>query len=523
MPAFAKPTRAAQLLLAAYCAARYQVLLTLDNPVFGWRPTDMASIALNYARDGMSFFHPQVSWGGAGPGYVEMEFPLVPYLTAILFKLFGFHEALSLVVPLLCGFGLVWVTYCFGRRIAGDLAGLFGGLLAAVVPTLVMITVTGMWADPPSVLGTAFGLYYAYVWSETGKPSHLALAGLGICLGALLKLTALYAGVPLAYLLVRRLGKDFWKAPLTWLLGLGILAPNVAWYYHAYRVGLESGNTFGILAGGTMKFGSKSLYTDPAFYLDTLRRVALYHLTPLGTLVFGFGLAKTVRERRASPQLFLLVWLASVVVYSVVAAHGVHGGHYHYLLPLQPVTCVITGLGGVWLLELVETSSGLGARAARASKAALALLTALLVSLAGVNVAWATHRFFARDRAIDSKMWQQKKVTGMRVKELTRPGSLVIVVDVQNRPKEKSMSPPDVFYFGDRRGWYQAVHWLNWGAIMSLREQGAQYLIVSGQSVDAFREQQPAVYAQLRERYTSLLDDDTGIIFDLRRSAAGAP
>lgn len=509
MAFLAKPKNAALLLLGAYCAARYQVVLTIDNPVFGWRPTDMASIALNYARGDMSFLQPQVSWGGAGAGHVEMEFPLVPYLTAILFKLFGFHEALSLVVPLLCGFGLVWVTYCFGRRLFGDLEGLLAGLLVALVPPFVMLTVTGMWADPPSVLATTAGLYYAYEWSETGRKDALALAGAQLCLGALLKLTSLHVGLPIAYLLVRRLGHGAWKAPQTWLFGLGILLPNVAWYYYSYRVGAASGNTFGILAGGTMKFGSKSLYTDPAFYTNAVRRIALYHLTPLGTFGFVYGMRRVIGERSARSR-FLLLWLASVVLYSAVAAHGVHGGHYHYLLPLLPVAGVVVGVGVTWLLNALR-----GTRAPAAAVAgALAVLTA-------ANVVWATERFFRRDRAIDSLMWQQKKVTGMLVRQLTRPGSLIIVVDVQQRPKEKSMSPPDVFYFGDRRGWYEAVHWLTWDGVESLRRQGAEYLVVSGQSVGEFRELQPQLYETLTRRSRCLLDDERGIIFELRRETKG--
>ncbi|RYZ08255.1 MAG: hypothetical protein EOO73_09340 [Myxococcales bacterium] len=517
MAFLAKPKNALLLLLAAYCVARYRVALIFDNPVFGWRPTDMASIALNYARGSMSFLHPQVSWGGSGPGYVEMEFPLVPYLTAILFKLFGFHEGLSLVVPLLSGFLLVWFTYLIGRRWFGALEGLCAGLLVAVVPPFVMLTVTGMWADPPSVLATTAGLYYAYEWSESGRHRSLIAAAALLSLGALLKLTALHVGLPVAYLLWRRLRGDVLKAPQTWLLGLGILLPNVAWYYYSYRVGVESGNTFGILAGGTMKFGSKSLYEDPAFYLNALRRIALYHLTPVGTFGFVYGMRRLIAEP-APRNLFLLSWLASVLVYSGVAAHGVHGGHYHYLLPFLPVAALVVGVGGAWLLRaagpwLTRFAQRLGAPAAA--------LSALFVVGTAANVAWSTDRFFRRDRHIDSTMWQQKKVTGMLVKKLTRPGALIIVVDVQNRVKEKSMSPPDVFYFGDRKGWYEAVHWLTWESIESLRGQGAEYLIVSGQSVEDFREHQPRVYESLKQTYTSVLDDETGIVFDLRGHGGG--
>src|SRR4051794_592913 len=47
-----------------------------------WRQSDTATIARNFATNGMHLFFPQINWGGAGPGYVEAEFQLMPWLTA---------------------------------------------------------------------------------------------------------------------------------------------------------------------------------------------------------------------------------------------------------------------------------------------------------------------------------------------------------------------------------------------------------------------------------------------------------
>jgi len=370
-----------------------------------------------------------------------MEFPLVPYLTAVLIKLFGFHEALSLVLPLLCGFAIVWTNYCFARRLAGALAALWAGVLTAILPTLVFLTNTGMWADPPSVLFTALGLYYAYRWSESGEAKELWFAGISICLSVLLKLTALYAGIPLLYLLYRRLGPTFWRAKVTWLFGIGVLLPNVAWYYHAYQLAVEYGNTFGIIAGGTMKFGTRDLIMSSFFYKELLRRVFLYHLTPVGTLGFAAGLYKLARTR-TPVSIFLFAWLGSIGFYALVAAHGVNGGHYHYFLPFTPVSSIILGIGFAWLLESHERMPAFLRRSPVLASLALALVFF-------PNAAYASHRFFGRDRLIDSKMWEQKKETGMLVKQIVRPGALIIVCDVQgaHRTKQTSMSPPDVFYF----------------------------------------------------------------------------
>src|SRR5262245_17887806 len=102
------------VLTCLYALARYRLAFLVRAPILGWRPSDLASIALSYFRNGFHFFYPQVFWGGNGPGYVEMEFPLLPFVTALLFKCFGVHEWLCIAVSEMMGLCLVWTIYKFG-------------------------------------------------------------------------------------------------------------------------------------------------------------------------------------------------------------------------------------------------------------------------------------------------------------------------------------------------------------------------------------------------------------------------
>ena len=65
-----------------------------------WRQSDTATIARNFAENGMQLFFPQINWGGAGPGYVETEFPLMPWLSAALYLVFGEHAWLGRLLSL---------------------------------------------------------------------------------------------------------------------------------------------------------------------------------------------------------------------------------------------------------------------------------------------------------------------------------------------------------------------------------------------------------------------------------------
>jgi 4-amino-4-deoxy-L-arabinose transferase-like glycosyltransferase len=493
------------VLVFAYALVRYRVIATASSPVFGWRPTDMAAIARNFARNGFHLFYPQVQWGGDGPGYVEMEFPIVPFLTGALLRLFRFGEWVNLVIPLICGFGIVWVTYRFGRHLADEGVGLAAGVLAAVAPTLVTLTTTGLYADPPMVLFATLGLYLLVRWWAEDRQNDLWLGSTCISLAILLKLTALYIGIPVLYVFVKKYGAAWWKFPTTWLVALIALAPPAAWYFHAYHLAAVYHNSFGILSSGYKKFASAQLLTDWRFYRDVARRVIAYHFTPIGSAAAACGLVVTVR-RRTYP--ILLVWLGSIVLLALVTATGVLYGHYQYLLPLMPVGCVFAGVGLSWLRQRLPA---FGAPATR-----LALATAGVV-LFSANEVWATRGFEERDRAITNAEWAKRRITGRLVNQLTRPGSLIIVVDTQmdDRTPQTSMVPPDVFYFGDRRGWYVSQAWLTGGEIDRLRGRGAQYLVVSGQSVRDFETGKRELLESLSRKYRVILRSDDGILIDL--------
>ena len=54
-----------------------------------WRECDLGAVSRNYERESMNPFYPRIDWRGSTPGYVEMEFPLYPYLGAAWMGVFG--------------------------------------------------------------------------------------------------------------------------------------------------------------------------------------------------------------------------------------------------------------------------------------------------------------------------------------------------------------------------------------------------------------------------------------------------
>jgi hypothetical protein len=141
----------------------------------------------------------------------------------------------------------------------------------------------------------------------------------------------------------------------------------------------------------------------------------------------------------------------------------------------------------------------------------------VLCLILAANSAAANYLYESRGTGF-RRLSEQKMRTGKAVASLTSPGSLIVVVDadMDDRTPETSMTPPEVFYFADRRGWYRAMAWLSPAAIESLARQGAKYLVVSANHVRYFRTHYTALDDFCRGRYRTLVDDDeAGIVFDM--------
>src|SRR5256886_15995224 len=70
-------------------------LILIDQPFvdhWSWRQSEVAAIARNYFQNGFHLGWPQIDWTGDERGYVGTEFPILPFLAALSYKILGVHE-----------------------------------------------------------------------------------------------------------------------------------------------------------------------------------------------------------------------------------------------------------------------------------------------------------------------------------------------------------------------------------------------------------------------------------------------
>ena len=99
-----------------------------------------ASVALNYFEEDMSFFKPRVQRAAHSDGesrITGLEFPIIYYVAAILYKFFGVNEVyLKYISLLLCSFGFVCYNLLVLKYIKNIILSIVIVLAASFSPVL---------------------------------------------------------------------------------------------------------------------------------------------------------------------------------------------------------------------------------------------------------------------------------------------------------------------------------------------------------------------------------------------------
>lgn len=494
------------LVLAVAVIVRAPIFFALDTTTVGWHSADYGSIARNYYRNGFQFFYPQIDWGGDGPGFVEMEFPIVPYATALLYAVAGgVDDRLAVVVPLASGLLAVLFTYLIALELFTPAVALTAGFFAGVSPVFARFSQLAF-PEATMLAGSAAAIYAAVIWVRTGRALHLLFSATALSLALLLKPTALILGGPLLWAFWLREGRQWWRRPAIYWYGVVALVPPLLWYAHALGLAREFGNSFGILfGGGSSKLANWDILTTPAFYARIAQRVTVYHLT-VGGLVAAVW---AVRARWTAPQLMAPIWLASALVSIVVVAEGNFEAAY-YQLPIVLPACVIAAVGFAKLDEELTNRAPVRLRAA----AAMALTGFVLAAALVGNVL-----HYQRSDYVPFTL--PRKHSAQALATVLEPGALIIYSEHEPLPKPlprgQHVTPPDPFYFSDHRGWYLATPWVTGAEIANLKQRGARYFIVA--DIGRLGSAHPDVIAALDRAHPRVETHSSLVAWDLALNA----
>lgn len=206
----------------------------VSNPFLddqGWRQADTASMALNMLGHLGSLpdvLFPMLNYDGSGPQKVELEFPFLPYLLAITWKVLGWADLWGRLWAIFFSLLTVAGVFRLGRLAFSERVGLWAAAFYAFMP---LTTYYGRVVMPEPV-AQAFSigaLYSLFLWRK--NPSQKKL-----CLAAFLMSAAILAKLPQLMIFPVAIIIGFWplKGKLTKIMIYSLLALFLPMLYYSW-------------------------------------------------------------------------------------------------------------------------------------------------------------------------------------------------------------------------------------------------------------------------------------------------
>lgn len=307
-----------------------------------WRQSDTYSIALYLTGYGTSPLRPQLNYDGADGNYVQLELQLVPYVSALIFRLTG--RAAPLVprlLSLLLFLGSALFLYPVMKRFCGLAAALCGLAVYLFMPLSLLIARAVM-PEPCALFFYLGGVYFLDRF-RLEKKSRFALAASVMTAVAILEKTPVaFVGLLFIYVFVPVLGRKCLVSPLFYGCGLLTLLPAVL-----YTLYSGTAAKFKFVEGIATKhiFSEKllSILTPEAwsFFLTELPESVGW---PVLVLSAAGLLLSLERDRR-----FLAVWAAAFALECATIVAIIKFGYYlSFILPVCAALTAVS-LRELWL------------------------------------------------------------------------------------------------------------------------------------------------------------------------------
>jgi hypothetical protein len=356
------------------------VFRPLNQP--SWREGDLIAMARGFARESLNPLAPRIAWRGTTSGVAESEFPLVPWLTGLAWRVTGEHPTMIRIVPFIAGLLTLLVFGRFAIEVLGKRAGWLAIAALAVNP-LATYTAVSAQSDAVMMLGVVLAVSAAWRWqhqvgtvkARSGLTDQI-LVVIGLVLAGTMKLTGLHVGIVIAAIVVTKGGMRALLRRDVLAIGFISLAISAAWAAIAKANYNQTGLSLGI--SNEHHWAGLDLVREPGLIIGMIRHEVRYVWLLFG-LVFA-GLA-TVKRRSEPAVRLAITWLIAVAVMLLAAGRTTGDGwaFYYHLAAVPPAALLIgAGLDSGW------TWSGRRARHMTSGTSSLVLvgLSSLVLLLA---------------------------------------------------------------------------------------------------------------------------------------------
>ena len=327
------------LLLCALLAAFFLLQLTrIDQAPWenydSWRQTDTYTIAQNYDDLNMNPLRPQFNYDGPGENYVQLELQIMPYLSALAFRLLGSQPYwVPRLISLLFFMGSALFVFGIGRRLfRGDMPALWAAGIYLALPISVLYA-RAIMPEAAALFFYTGAVYFFLRWYQQDALSDLLLSALMTALAIVEKTPAIFVGIVFVALFFLKEKLRAFRHPGFYGFGAVSLGLPLAYYLYASAVA-----TFTFVDNIAEKHIFTQMFTavfTPAARQFFRQQVPLF----FGWAVVAasiLGLVVCLVQRRST----LLWWSLAMALETATIVAVIRFGYYMvFLAPLCALLC----------------------------------------------------------------------------------------------------------------------------------------------------------------------------------------
>lgn len=466
------------------------------------KQTYEAAIARNFYRHGYNIFMPRMDWNYDQPGYLILELPIINFIAALFYAVFGIHEVIGRILAVGFSVGCMYLFYKLCARYFNRNTSLLCLALFAILPYSVYYERVFM--TEPVVLFFSVGMvYFLLKWLDKQTGANLAVAGVFGALCFLAKATFLIMLLPASYLIWQKFGKSALRKPAVYIYFATILIPIALWLLHMhimnaqYAMGHEPlGVAIWKIRGWAEGYSSYlDWWTDPKFYFRVNSQLAQECLSPIGYLLFIIGIFLPVKGKG---YLFHF-WLAALFVYCLLQPFAITT-HRYYALAFVPVAAAF---GGRTLGLIFDRSFS----NRRVRNIALRILTTATI-IAIMCWSWTVlePRYYP--------VYKKPLLVGQVIKNLTKPEDLVVFSGWGTHGLSC-----EYLYASDRRGRQDSLECIAEGQNIDYYvSRGVRYFAVLLSRKELLTDSRTVQFGEyLFKNYSVVAEGDCYTIFNLER------
>jgi hypothetical protein len=503
--------------LSRNSSTRYLALITIiiliirffsiDTPLTDrteWKEIDYINISQNYLLNGFNISKPTISWPAEPPRVTAMEFPLVPYFAAILYKVFGFNSITIRFLTLIAFILIIIVLFKLVNQELGPVPALFSSAIAGFMP---LTSVFGNMLNtyPVAILTGLTSIYFFSKWLDSSKVRVGIISCCLFSLTLLLMPTELTIIIPLTWLYYRKnaLKVSSWRKMILFV-GSAMILP-LLWYVYAYYLSKTSIDVFGVF-GGHNKYQTKEMLSTFLWYKVIFYRILTLLSGKVGAFFTIAGLFLLFFYKKG--RLFFFYGI-SFAAFLIIVAEGNLDAPYRQFCGI-PAMSAFFGIGLTYCIAAVFTIiDKLSKWSFRYSSMVLPALILTCFYLTYKN-----HIFlFDRNKfdPVNVNEWNFSKI----IRNNSETGSRIITAGTYSIHKGGNDLSPVLYYYSARQGWTLKQDQFSLDSIEILRKKGAVLFAIENIS----REKELQFFTEiLKKRYKVIYQNENLdlILLDIR-------